>query len=258
MYEDMQVFDDETFYAAFVADLNQARGQVLIMSSYLTTRQLERVQKPIVDCVARNVRVCVFLQEDRYWKQRKEFPKPRLRDTEDAIQKLESMGVHVTLLKRVHVKIIVVDEDIYWFGTMNILSHFDTIEEMQRSRNRLKVEDAIRKYRLDLCSPCVANSPFGLLPGKHGIAEHLQYIGRCIAHERRKVRMTQVQLAQAAKVGQNIVSDVEHGKRNIKIDSLSRILSVLRLKLYPVPWYLQRSVEEQLASELENPSIEAR
>ena len=161
MHEEEQVFDEETFYAAFAADLNQARGQVLIMSSYLTTRQLEHLKGPIKECVARNVRVCVFLQEDRYWKQRKEFPKPRLRDVEDAIQQLESMRVHVTLLQKVHVKIIIVDEDIFWFGTMNILSHFDTIERMERSRNRRKVEEAIRKYRLDLCSPCVCNSPLG-------------------------------------------------------------------------------------------------
>jgi hypothetical protein len=136
------------------------------------------------------VRVCVFLQEDRYWKQRKEFPKPRLRDVEDAIQQLESMRVHVTLLQKVHVKIIIVDEDIFWFGTMNILSHFDTIERMERSRNRRKVEEAILKYRLDLCSPCVCNSPLGQVPSARAVAQHLQYIGTCIARERRRARMS--------------------------------------------------------------------
>lgn len=48
---------------------------------------------------------------------------------------LEGMGVEVTLRKRIHHKAAIIDRAIAWEGSLNILQHWDSGEQMTRHKD---------------------------------------------------------------------------------------------------------------------------
>ena len=56
-------------------------------------------------------------------------------------------------------------------------------------------------------------------------------IGRTIIFHRKKIRLTQKQLADLAGVGKTVVFDIEKGKETVQLNSLLKVLSVLNIKL---------------------------
>jgi DNA-binding XRE family transcriptional regulator len=248
-----QFFDHNSFYSHFFEDLERARGLVIIHSPYLSARQIERFEPYLQKCIKRGVRVCVFAQEPADWNKRlNQWSSRFIRELESAIQQLQSMKVHVTLRARVHQKIAVVDEGILWNGSMNILSHFDTSECMERWSNREIVLQVMKAHRLDCCESCLLLSSQTLIfSPEMSQPERLQLIGKCVERRRREMGLSQGELAKAAGVQQNLISEVESGKRKVQIDTLDKILEVLQFQLLPVPWRLTRSMTEMLESNFE-------
>lgn len=56
-------------------------------------------------------------------------------------------------------------------------------------------------------------------------------ISQIILQQRKKSKLSRVQLATFAGVGRTAIYDIEHGKTTYQIDTLIKILSVLNLKL---------------------------
>jgi transcriptional regulator with XRE-family HTH domain len=237
-------FKHHEFYSPFVADLRRARALVIIQSPYLTIRRIEVFAEEIQACNRRGVRICVVAQEPKYWDQRADIPK--LKPVEGAIQLLQNMDVHVTLSPRVHEKLAIIDEEILWDGSMNILSYFDTKERMARWISRDMVRQVIVQHNLDLCTACSARLPLPLLPVNDDLfeVESRQLIGKFIARRRYELRMSQEELGLTSAMPQAMVSQIELGTRNVKYDTLYRIAKVLEIRLLPISWHFTRKLAE--------------
>jgi transcriptional regulator with XRE-family HTH domain len=58
-----------------------------------------------------------------------------------------------------------------------------------------------------------------------------QMIGAAIRFHHRKAHLSQTKLAQLAGVGKTAVFDIEKGKESIQLDTLTKIFSILNIKL---------------------------
>lgn len=240
--ETHRILTHETFLAEFIADLSQARGLVLIQSPFITVRRVEKLKPFLKDCLSRGIRVCVFGQLPKDKRGRSSAEDARIDALESATTILRALGVHVTLVAQIHEKVAVIDESIFWDGSLNILSHFDTAERMTRWVSRSKVTEAISLHGLNACAEC-PSSTFSLDGTAASAADGIAFD---LAKRRKELGLTQQELAARARVAQYIISSVESGRRDIQLTTLERLAKALGLSLRLIPWYLIPSTDAKL------------
>lgn len=156
---DHKVFDQESFWHAFKQDLESARARILIECPFLSFWRLKELGRLLRNATNRGVVVCVFLQAESEQSASiftEEKVKKR-KETEDMIELLRSWNIHINQRTYVHSKVAVIDRQVFWDGSLNILSHGSkTHERMNRWICREKVENAIVEQRL-ICMECQRN-----------------------------------------------------------------------------------------------------
>lgn len=122
-----ELFNNDTFYAAFARDLRGSFEEVIIESPFITLRRL-RVLLPIFSqLINRGVSAVVNTRDPReednaFWS----------REAQIAIDLLQRTGVTVLYTVGHHRKLAIIDNHILWEGSLNILSQHDSCEVMRR------------------------------------------------------------------------------------------------------------------------------
>lgn len=121
------LFDERTFYRAFLQDLKTCQKEVIIESPYITTSRLRTFLPTLRKLVKKGVVVRVNTRFPNHhdkllciqaWQARKE---------------LKNIGVKVKFFHDYHHrKIAILDERILWEGSLNILSQSHSREVMRR------------------------------------------------------------------------------------------------------------------------------
>ena len=121
-----KLYDQNTFYKAFIKDLKRTKSEVIIESPFVTVKRLEMflpIFKKLTDV---NVRVIIHTKDpselDEYM--RDELYK--------ALSSLLSIKVQVVFIKGLHRKVVVIDREILYEGSLNILSQNNSIEIVRR------------------------------------------------------------------------------------------------------------------------------
>ncbi|HYM65502.1 MAG TPA: phospholipase D-like domain-containing protein [Candidatus Sulfotelmatobacter sp.] len=121
------LFDDKTFYAAFLKDLNTAKSEIIIESPFITKERTEGLIPVINRLLARNVKIYIFTRDP---KEHDQFLETQ---SEDMITEFERIGIQVFLcLGNHHRKLAIIDRNILWEGSLNILSQYKSREIMRR------------------------------------------------------------------------------------------------------------------------------
>ena len=131
------LFNQDTFYKAFVKDLNNARNTVIIESPFITKKRMTQLMPVLRKLRLRDVRIVVntkpldehnpLLYEQVLW----------------AIGEMQIIGIEVFMTVGHHRKIAVVD-DVLWEGSLNILSQNDSCELMRRISSEQLVKETLR------------------------------------------------------------------------------------------------------------------
>lgn len=240
-----QVFDQKGFYPALKADLKKARARTVIHSPFLAIRMIEELSGPLESLVQRGVRVCVFAQIPHGWKSEGE-QHPRLFPFKGAVELLKSYGAHVNLRKAIHEKIVVIDDQILWEGSLNILSHFDSSERMNRWFDRDAVHSAVTKHKLSSCEQCPPTPSAWNLDADAGRQAKLELLGRCLKQHRQERGISQSRLSQQSGVAQNIISQFEVGARNVQLNTVVQLFDALDVELIAAPRYSLPAIQSIL------------
>lgn len=132
------LFDETTFYAQFQEDLLRARHEVVIESPYITSERMASLYPIFKKLVKRGVEVYVITRDPR-----EHFESIEVQ-SETEIQKFEQLGVQVFLcLGNHHRKLAIIDRKILWEGSLNILSHTKSRENMRRTESE---ESAVEMF----------------------------------------------------------------------------------------------------------------
>lgn len=126
----LDLYNEKTFYRAFMQDLQKAEKEVIIYSPFISKYRSEFFRRTLERLKYRNVAVFIFTRsiEDHDRLVRSEI--------EVALRDYEELGACVICLPGlVHAKTAIIDRKILWDGSLNILSQRESREMMRRSED---------------------------------------------------------------------------------------------------------------------------
>jgi len=119
--------DEKTFYPHFLSDLEQSQREVIIESPFITIARMKTFWPVFRRLVARGVKVYVVTRDPR------EHTDGYDDQSEVEIQEFEAVGIQVLMCTgNHHRKLAIIDRDILWEGSLNILSQAKSREFMRR------------------------------------------------------------------------------------------------------------------------------
>jgi phosphatidylserine/phosphatidylglycerophosphate/cardiolipin synthase-like enzyme len=121
-----KLYDQNTFYLALLKDLKNAKSQVIIESPFVTTRRVNNLMPIFRQLRKREVKIIINTKPlDEH------VPKLYVQ-AQNAISQLQELGVLILFTVGHHRKIVIVDKQITWEGSLNVLSQNDSCEFMRR------------------------------------------------------------------------------------------------------------------------------
>ena len=122
-----RLFDEKTFYNAFLTDLEGCKEEVIIESPYITAKRAEMLIPLFNDLLFKGVKIYVMTRDPKEHEGNMEY------QSEETISLFESMGVQVLLcIGNHHRKLAILDRKILYEGSLNILSQTRSREIMRR------------------------------------------------------------------------------------------------------------------------------
>jgi phosphatidylserine/phosphatidylglycerophosphate/cardiolipin synthase-like enzyme len=124
-----RLFDQDTFYKAFIADLHCCQSEVVIESPFLTIRRVSTLLPVLQRLRQRGVNITINTkpleeQDDFFYA-----------EGVAAINRLQSIGVQILFTGGHHRKLAVLDRNIVYEGSLNILSQGESCEIMRRMQS---------------------------------------------------------------------------------------------------------------------------
>lgn len=125
-----KLYDEKQFYAAFVSDLKKVKHEIIIESPYLTCKRTNELLPVLEKLVRQGVKVHINTRNpghhDEYLRIQAWM----------ALKKLRAAGIKVkTCDDYRHRKLAVLDSQILWEGSLNIMSQNNSREIMRRTQS---------------------------------------------------------------------------------------------------------------------------
>jgi phosphatidylserine/phosphatidylglycerophosphate/cardiolipin synthase-like enzyme len=121
-----QLYDEQSFYPAFLADIKRAALSIIIESPFISQRRLDSLYPALQRATKRGIAVTINTRDPRY---HDVFMRQQ---ATDGIAILQDMGITVLFTVNLHRKLVVIDRQILYEGSLNVLSHTDSSEVMRR------------------------------------------------------------------------------------------------------------------------------
>ncbi len=138
--------DETSFYYKFEKDLREAKQEVIIESPFITVPKVRSLKSIFELLIKRGVRVFIITRFPN------EHDAVMSEQSEAGIRYFETLGVQVLLCKSHHRKIAMIDRKVVWKGSLNILSHHNSREFMEREEDQQKVEVMFKFLKYDQVS----------------------------------------------------------------------------------------------------------
>ncbi|HEY4963351.1 MAG TPA: phospholipase D-like domain-containing protein [Candidatus Saccharimonadales bacterium] len=121
------LYDENTFYDRFNRDLKKCQHEAIIESPFITNRRLSLLLPALEKLKARGVRITINTRDPE------EHENEYMRhEAQRAIATLQHMGIHVLFTGNHHRKLAILDRQILYEGSLNILSQNNSCEVMRR------------------------------------------------------------------------------------------------------------------------------
>lgn len=121
-----RLYNEQTFYRAFVQDLTCCRNEAIIESPFITTRRVKLLLHTLRKMVRRGVRITI---NTKHPQEHEDYLRA---EAEESLTLLQNIGVEVLFTGGHHRKLAIFDRRILWEGSLNILSQNDSCEIMRR------------------------------------------------------------------------------------------------------------------------------
>ncbi len=139
---DKSVYNENDFWVPFWQDLATANRSVFIVSPFLTMNRSQEFFGAFSELIARGVAIILYTRPSE------EHSQKMITESENVIQKMLSLGATVITQSKIHQKTIIIDDEICWEGSLNILSQRESSEHMRRLTGRNLCIEARNNLRL--------------------------------------------------------------------------------------------------------------
>jgi len=140
---DSKLYDQNTFDDQFMCDLQKVRKSVIIESPFLRTVRVEKFI-PIFHRLKKHG-VTILLNA----KPSEEYDGTYQSQAQKSLSLLQSAGIEVLFMVKHHHKLAIIDREIIYEGSLNILSYRDICEMVRRTTSALEAEMLIDFIGLD-------------------------------------------------------------------------------------------------------------
>jgi len=138
-----RLYDNRNFYRAFEKDVKGAQLSVLVESPFITTRRMNGLLPVFRALRQRGVRIVVNTRNPEEHDEDYEY------QAKLAIYELQELGVTVLYTVKHHRKLAIIDKEILWEGSLNILSQNDSCEIMRRIESEELARQTLEFIDLD-------------------------------------------------------------------------------------------------------------
>jgi phosphatidylserine/phosphatidylglycerophosphate/cardiolipin synthase-like enzyme len=137
------LYNEATFYQAFLRDLKSCQREVIIESPFITEKRMNQLKPILNKLITRGVKVFIITRDPREHSDEYEV------QSEATVRYCEAIGVQVFLSAgNHHRKLAILDRNILWEGSLNILSQIHSREIMRRLENGGFAEEMFRFLNL--------------------------------------------------------------------------------------------------------------
>lgn len=140
---DGSLFTEKNFWRQFDEDLNQTKERLIILSPFLSLRRADHFMNRFQAMIVKGVEIFLFT------KPKNQQSGEMAHQAEVVIDHMRSIGVKVSERSSMHQKVAMIDDKIAWEGSLNILSHRDTGEQMRRFEGQATIKELIKNLELD-------------------------------------------------------------------------------------------------------------
>jgi hypothetical protein len=138
------LYDETTFYESFIRDLKRCRDEVIIESPFITSKRMDILLPVFEGLKSRHVRVIINTRDPET------HDSLHMRsDAHRAVSQLQHMGIHVLFTAGHHRKLAIIDREILYEGSLNILSQNDSCEIMRKIVSAQLAWEMVRFVRVD-------------------------------------------------------------------------------------------------------------
>lgn len=133
-----QLYDQTSFYKAFLHDLKHAQSRVIIESPFITKKRMILLSPILQSLRIKGVHIVIntkpFEEHEQSYQSQAMW----------AVGVMQDMGIEVLMTGGHHRKLAIIDDETLWEGSLNILSQNDSCEIMRRIHSHEDVKQMIR------------------------------------------------------------------------------------------------------------------
>jgi phosphatidylserine/phosphatidylglycerophosphate/cardiolipin synthase-like enzyme len=138
------LFDEFTFYTQFTRDLLCAKSEVIIESPFITVDRANALIPTFKKLVNQNVKIYIFTRDPA------EHQETYTDESEQVIRYFEKVGIQTLICTgNHHRKLALIDREILWEGSLNILSQSKSREIMRRLEGKEYAQEMINFLGLE-------------------------------------------------------------------------------------------------------------
>jgi phosphatidylserine/phosphatidylglycerophosphate/cardiolipin synthase-like enzyme len=137
-----QLYNEHTFYRAFMRDLSLCESEAIIESPFITSNRVASLLPIFRKMRSRGVRVVVNTRHPA------EHNAPYDTQAQVAIEQMQQLGAEILFTGNHHRKLAIFDQQVLWEGSLNILSQNDSCEVMRRIESQYLAEQMINFTQL--------------------------------------------------------------------------------------------------------------
>ncbi len=142
---DKSLYNERTFYIDFTKDVMRAKREVVIYSPFVSTYRSARFKRTLTLLKERNIDLFIFTRRIE------DYDPSQQKQAEEAINQYKAMGAHVSCLYgSIHEKVAIIDREVLWEGSLNILSQRTSREIMRRTVSETSATQVMVYLGLDI------------------------------------------------------------------------------------------------------------
>lgn len=142
----ISILNEKNFYDVFREDLKIAKSSVVIFSPFIARKRLRTIKKDFINSLKRGIKIYIVTRYPDYQgSNRRNVGKliEEIRETgAEVVIASEKVGFHA----KFHDKIAVVDDSVFYHGSMNILSQSNSSESMIAFRSRKTINELVKIF----------------------------------------------------------------------------------------------------------------
>jgi len=138
-----KLYNEQSFYPAFVADTRRATRSIIIESPFIAYKRLAYLYPALEKSVRRGVKITINTRDPQF------HEGVMKQQAQHGVELLQHIGVEVLYTGNHHRKLAIIDRQILYEGSLNILSQSDSCEVMRRIESEKLAEEMIRFLKLN-------------------------------------------------------------------------------------------------------------